>query len=508
MPWTKKIIRNINKKYEMIVCGSLKNVTVTNGKDSYKGFIFSLLNPPVPLGGNIVSLDIYLDEIPIPKKSIFIETSEDVVNGATLSEDRPISFKPFQSARFLIIKDCDIEEKSKHKVVIFNKLEGFEQIMIPFTFNDYISSSREIIFIPSEMLDDDDEPNTKELTVFKSFITPLILSGKKAYIVCSSNGEISDKWSWMGVIYDNGGLYVPPARSFGRIVIEISMDEGMRRTLPNFVVSSKHEKGVLYTRHDFGSLKVKRTLFVPTENKGLVMKLELDLLGKRSSGINFQKVDLEKKIDKKFKRKIRVHFLIDGNITSYGLAAISQSKLSRLLAKDNCLQIQTATVRKNLAHYYATIGVASKRLRPLKVLMDSFDNNMEISYDVEIEPGKTSELALVASGSFTSSEECLKEYRYIKDNYNQLLGDLQNHFNKTIPSSTLNLAHPSFSSSNHTSITQQEHQHSTIGKLFKAFERAKTSLEYLKADYDELGVGICAGLPRFPNFWPEIQVGH
>jgi hypothetical protein len=288
--------------------GSLKNVTVTNRKDNYQGFIFSLLNPPVPLGGNIVSLDIYVDEIPVPKKSIFIETSEDVVNAATLSEDHPISFKPFQSARFLIIKDGGMEEKRKHKVVILSKLQGFEQIMIPFTFHDYISSRRETIFVPSEILDDDAESNTKEITIFKNFITPLILSGKKAYIVCSSNGEVSAKWSWMGLIYDNGGLYVPPARAFGRIVMEMT-DEGVRKRLPNFVVSSEHERGVLYTRHDFGSLQVKRTLFVPTENKGLVMKLELDPLDKRSRRIKFQKVDLEKKIEKKLESKFGYIFL-------------------------------------------------------------------------------------------------------------------------------------------------------------------------------------------------------
>jgi len=40
-----------------------------------------------------------VDEIPVPKKSIFIPTSEDVVNAATLSEERPIPFKPIQSAR-------------------------------------------------------------------------------------------------------------------------------------------------------------------------------------------------------------------------------------------------------------------------------------------------------------------------------------------------------------------------------------------------------------------------
>jgi hypothetical protein len=172
--------------------GSLKNAAIVTGDDKFDGFIFSLLNPPVPLGGNIVSLDIYLDEIPVPKKSIFIATSEDVINAATLSDDRPISFKPFQTARFLIIKDGGLEEQSKHKIGILSKLEGFEQLLIPFTFNDYVSNRRERIFIPSNMLDDT-ESNTDEDTIFKNFTTPLILSGKKAYIVCSSNGEISAK---------------------------------------------------------------------------------------------------------------------------------------------------------------------------------------------------------------------------------------------------------------------------------------------------------------------------
>ena len=75
------------------VRGSLKNVTVING-DEQHGFIFSLLNPPVPLGGNIVSLDIYVDELHVQRNSIFIATSDEVVNVATLSDNRPISFKP------------------------------------------------------------------------------------------------------------------------------------------------------------------------------------------------------------------------------------------------------------------------------------------------------------------------------------------------------------------------------------------------------------------------------
>ena len=94
----------------------------------------------------------------------------------------------------------------------------------------------------------------------------------------------------------------------------MSVDDGVRKRLPNFVVASKHEGGVLYTRHEVAGIEVKRTLFVPINSKGFIMKLEF----------HFDKIsgDLVGLIpDNKLysKRKIRVHFLIDGNITSYGL---------------------------------------------------------------------------------------------------------------------------------------------------------------------------------------------
>src|ERR671930_401259 len=409
------MVRTIDKTHTILsyIQGSLKNVTIVNGENLHHGFIFSLLNPPVPLGGNIVSLDIYIDEIPVSKKSIYIATSEDVVNASILSEDRPISFKPFQSARFLVINEAALKEESKHKVVILSKLEGFEQIIIPFAFSDYVDNQKERIFIPSNFIDDHQSITTNEDTIFKNFTTPLILSGKKAYIVCSSNGALSANWTWMGARYDNGGLYVPPARAFGRIIVEISIDEGVRKRLPNFVVSSRHENGILSTRHEVAGLQVKRTLFVPPDNKGFVTLLEFNL--SNTYNIHFRDLNVKKKSEKS-KRKIRVHFIIDGNITSYGLAAISQSNLSRILRADNCLQIQTAA-KKGIAHYFGAIGVAPKSLRPSKVLTDSFNNDLELSYDLEVESGNNKEIALVAAGSFSSSEDCLNEYRTIRDNY-------------------------------------------------------------------------------------------
>lgn len=488
------MVRTLDKTHTVLsyVEGSLKNAVIANGEGrSHNGFIFSLLNPPVPLGGNVVSLDIYVDEIPVPKKSVFIATSEDIINASSLSEDRPISFKPFQSARFLILKD-EALEKRRHKIVILSKLEGFEQIIIPFTFTDYVVGQSERVFISSSSLTEDN-PDTvatsaSEDTIFKNFTTPLILSGKKAYIVCSSSGSLSANWTWMGARYDNGGLYVPPARAFGRIAVEISTDEGIRKRLPSFVVSSRHENGILYTRHELAGLQVRRTLFVPTESKGFVMIINLSDKRFNISKLNTKRNKNRSVRDQLNKRRVRVHFLIDGNITSYGLAAISQSNSSKFLISDNCLHIETAS-RKGIAHYYGAIGVEPKDLRPVKVLTDSFDNDMEISYDVEIAPGEDNDLALIASGSFTSSEECLKEYRYMRDNYKTLYEATKNHF---FTRSSSNL---------HVAPDADQRQNIVVARLVRAFEKAKTSMEYLKARYDELGDGICAGLPRFPNYW-------
>jgi GH15 family glucan-1,4-alpha-glucosidase len=475
--------RTLDKTHTLLsyIEGSLKNVTIVTGEDKYNGFIFSLLNPPVPLGGNVVSLDIYVNEIPYPKKSIFVATTEDMVNAASISENRPLPFRPFQSARFLIISKEGLAQGKKHKIVILSKLEGFEQIIIPFTLIDYVGEQREKILIPSNILEDLIYDTNNEDTIFKNFTSPLILSGKKAYIVCSSNGSISANWTWMGARYDNGGLYVPPVRAFGRIIVELSIEDQVRKKLPNFVASSRHEKGVLSTRHELAGLQVKRKLFVPTERKGFVTILELI-----DRSVDLPRLSPRKR-SLKAKRKVRIHFIIDGNITSYGLAAISQSNSSRFIENENCLQVQTAA-RKGIAHYFGTIGIAPIELKPSRILVDTFDNDLELSYDIEIPAGGISEVALVAAGSFNSSKECLDEFQTIRDNYKLLLRETQEHFDLAISSNTLD-------------IQPNSKQNPTIVKIAKAFEKAKTGMEYLKAEYDELGPGICAGLPRFPNYW-------
>jgi glycogen debranching enzyme len=457
---------------------------VINGEDKQHGFIFSLLNPPVPLGGNIVSLDIFVDDLPVQRNSIFIATSDEVVNVATLTDSRPISFKPYQSARFLIIKDGGLEENVKHKILIMSKLEGFEEITIPFTFSDYVSGyQKDSIHITPDSLADNDSEFTSGDTMFKNFTSPLVLSGKKAYIVCSANGSLSANWTWMGVRYDNGGLYVPPSRSFGRIIVEVSIDDGVRKRLPNFALSSRHEHGVVTTHHDLGGLHVQRRLCVPFENRGFIMEIKMGMSHHTDRDLRPAK--------RKAPRNIRFHFLIDGNITSYGLAAISQSNISKFNKLDNCLQISTArSTKKEKMQYFGTIGVTPKDLKPSKILTDSFDNDLELSYDLKLEEGQDINLALVGVGSFSSAEDCLGEFCFMRDNCDKLVQYTEDTFKK-YSSSTLTFR----------SASAEKRQNLQISKLLRAYEKAKTSLQYLKAEYDGLGQGICAGLPRFPNYW-------
>lgn len=464
------------------VRGSLMNAVISYDGKKEQGFVFSLLNPPVPLGGNIVSLDIQVDEIPVQRKSILISTSEEVVNAGVLSDRKPIPFKPFQGARFLVLYGSWLEDKRKHKIVIRSRLEGFEDITIPFTFSDYVlESGKKQIHIPSFADSLFPDPSVSYDVEFTNFTAPLTLSGKKAYIVCSSNGSLSAKWTWMGVSYDNGGLYVPPTRAFGRIVVEMSMDDGVRKRLPNFVTSSRHEYGMLSTRHDLAGLQVNRRLAVPFQNRGFIMSIEIGFPDKANLSRTRQR--------KLGKRKVRLHFMIDGNITSYGLAAISQSNISKFNTKENCLQLSSSgSTETEKVQYFGTIGIAPSELAPSKVLTDSFDNDIELSYDLEIHPDKSVTLVLVGAGSFSNAKDCLKEFMYMRENHARLLSETEDIFKK-------------YSLSTTTIKSSSQKPNINISKILMAYEKAKNALQYLKAEYDGLGVGICAGLPRFPNYW-------
>jgi len=216
------------------------------------------------------------------------------------------------------------------------------------------------------------------------------------------------------------------------------------------------------------------------------MVIEIELLGNVCKD-GLMKFAPGKRAGKK--KNVRMHFLIDGNITSYGLAAVSQNVISKFNAEDNCLQISSAAItKKEKVQYFGTIGVAPKSFKPSSLLTDSFNNDLELSYDIEVETGKPMQIALIGTGSFSTAEDCLTEFRFMRDNYDKLMLDTQEAY-RQFTTSTLSMR-PS-----------DDKERSNILKLVRSYEKAKVAMQYLKGGYDGLGEGICAGLPRFPNYW-------
>jgi glycogen debranching enzyme len=78
----------------------------------------------------------------------------------------------------------------------------------------------------------------------------------------------------------------------------------------------------------------------------------------------------------------------------------------------------------------------------------------------------------------------------MRDNYEKLLQSTQVGF-RQFAASTLSIRPPS----------SEEKRGPLVLKLERSFEKAKTAMLYLKGEYEGLGDGICAGLPRFPNYW-------
>src|SRR5262245_37366303 len=148
------------------VQSSLQNATIVRNGEKFDGFIFSLLNPPVPLGGNIVSFDIYVDEIPMPRSVTFIATNEDMVSASAVTDERPLAFKPYQSARFLVLKEKGLDENKRHTLSIMSKLQGFEQVVIPFRFSDRVTRRQGVVILDSSL---HDAIQTDEATNFRNF---------------------------------------------------------------------------------------------------------------------------------------------------------------------------------------------------------------------------------------------------------------------------------------------------------------------------------------------------
>jgi hypothetical protein len=129
-----------------------------------------------------------------------------------------------------------------------------------------------------------------------------------------------------------------------------------------------------------------------------------------------------------------------------------------------------------VVQYFGVIGISPKSLKPKRMLTDSFDNDLELSYDIEVGTGKTTELALIGTGSFTSIGSCVKEFRYMRDNRRRLAADTEKGF-KDFSSSTLSARPP------------ETKQNPGLARLLAAYDKAKMCFRA----FQTTGQGTLAG---------------
>ena len=413
--------------------GSLINMDL-DGDGIYDGFSFRLRNPPVPMAGNVVKMRLLVDGERVDERRVLIRVGDEIKNLAEISSKNPLTFLPGTRSTFMVLLGKGLEE-GVHRIQIRSWLEGFEEVWIPFEFEDEVESEEVKLELRSEEGAD--------------FSQPIILSSGRAYAVLSRAGDLSANWSWMGVTYDIGGLYAPPAKILGPLKVGVEaggrvlmLDQGVERMV--------HGAGYILTEHKLDGRKVVRKTFHPPGALAIVQDLEVD-------------------------GRAKIVIRGKGSLVPYGLLGMIPSSVKVFHDK----RVNGLVFWSRDLGYYGVVG-CSGRLE--SYVLDGHEDvaemtlptpSFELSYSVD---GKA---RIVVAGSPYGLEEALSEAftSLSKSDLSHIVLHYVTYLNKTTAFETddpeINLAYK-------------------LGKL---------ALFYLILRHPELGSGIMAGLPRFPTFW-------
>ncbi len=405
-----------------------------DGDGVYDGFSFRLRNPPVPLAGNVVKMSLLVDGERVDERRIFVKIGDKLRNLAEISPKNPLTFLPGARSTFMILLGRGLEA-GRHRIQIRSWLEGFEEVWIPFEFEDEVESEEVKLELRREE--------------GASFSQPIILSSNRAYAVLSRAGDLSANWCWMGVSYDVGGLYVPPAKVLGPVKIGVKLGDDVIM-LEEGVERMVHGAGYLLTEHLIEDVRILRKVYAPPGKPAIVQDIEAD-------------------------KKVAIVVRGVGSLIPYGLLGLAPSNVKVFYdARVNGLVFWSRDLG-----YHGIIG-ADRRIE--SYTLDGYSDVSEItlptpSFTLSYPPDNS--IRIVASGSPYEAEEASAEALSAlkSSDLSHVILHYTTYLNKT------------------TALETDDPE------LNLAFKLGKLSLFYLILKHPELGSGIMAGLPRFPTFW-------
>ena len=413
--------------------GSLINIDL-DGDGVYDGFSFRLRNPPVPMAGKVIRMELTVDGEAVGGDKVFVNVGGKIFKMSELSPENPLTFLPGMRSIFMVLLGKGLSE-GIHKVQIRSWLEGFEQVWIPFEFEDEVESEEVKLELRREEGVD--------------FSYPIILSSNIGYAVLSRAGDLSADWSWMGVTYNIGGLYVPPAKVLGPVEMGVRLG-GEGAMLRDHVKRMIHGPGYILTEHEVDGLRVRRRIYAPPRRASLVQDLEVD----GSAELVIQGV---------------------GSLTPYGLLGFTPQSVKVFYDKS----INGLIFWSRELGYHGVIGCSGKLIG---YILDGHEAVSELTLPTprfELTYHVDESARIVVAGSPRSLEDALS------------------HASAGLESSELSHAILHYV----TYINKTTSIETDDPEINLAFKMGKLALFYLTMRHPELGTGVMAGLPRFPTFW-------
>lgn len=325
----------------------------------------------------------------------------------------------------------------EHRVEIAIKPLGFGDIYTRFGFLDQVGGT---------------EPF---LATHEGFHRPVALANESAFAVLNRAGDLSADWNWFGLATDNGGLYFPPARFTRYVRFSVQPPGGgLACRLVESAVEARLLPGrLLSVFRPLNGLILKKVTFMPPELAAVVSCFEL-----RNEGVASLEVDL----------------LVDfaTALVPYGLLGVELRTVHLKYDPD------AGTVTAHTPHLPYTVALGGDRC-PL--ICDRFANGSgRLAYRFRLEPGTRAAFIFAVAGDAEGAGA------------SAILVDALARSREL-----LEVAATTYRAALDHSIVIR----TPDPDLDLAWTFARHALQVLSFRHPEIGPGICAGLPRFPNYW-------
>ncbi len=403
------------------------------------GFRFNLDNPPLALGGMAIDFKLLLDGNEMSPDKVWIMQDQHGRNAGTISEAEPFTFEVGAATEWSVLYPGGLTP-GEHTLVIVTEQYAFGKIYSRFTIKDQVADIQEPC-----------------LTKTGPFDRPLALSNDTSFTVLNWAGDLSADWNWWGLVTDNGGLYSPPARYIRHLKWQLRKGEGQEAyPLVRFTERANHLPGRLEAFSRFDRLTVDRKVFMSPADAAVLTRFTLT-----NHGDGTETFELIADVE--------------AMLVPYGLLGV-KAKQFKFRQTEGKLIMENPQLP-----YVAVIACDAGCTASFGSEYQGAEPRVQLRIPCEIAPHSSLTVTVVLTGdpeheaaAVETATRCLTQAGEL---FVQTAGSYRDYLQETAAAYTGD------------------------DELDRAFDFAKLALKLLKFNHPEIGIGICAGFPRFPNYW-------